>query len=330
MALRALWGFGLLVAVRCAQPGFESAPPRAPEPDPHTPAPASADAAPAATAPGDLHVAGCVIELRYDDGEPPVDADLIEAWVQNSAATVAAYTGGEFPVPTLWLTIIGGGRRGVGFGMHQDGRRIKIWVGTNATASTFARDWVLIHEMFHAAFPDLSRDHRWMQEGLSTYLEPVARAQRGALTPETVWGKWVRMMDHGRPRLGDRGLDRTHTWGRTYWGGALFWLMADIEIRKRTGNRKSLQDAVVGILDAGGNGRANWSTAKVVAEGDRATNTRALADLYAAMAEAPGDVDLDALWAQLGVVVASDGSVRFDDTAPLADIRRSMTAESPG
>ena len=303
-------------------------PPRAP-----TVATAATEAPVAASAPrptpaGDLQVGGCAIDLRYDDGEPPVDPALIEDWVENSATTVAAYTGGRFPVPTLRVTVIAGGRRGVGFGLHQDGRRIKIWVGTHATAETFAKDWVLIHEMFHAAFPDLKRDHKWMQEGLSTYLEPVARAQLGALTPETVWAKWVRMMDHGRPRLGDRGLDRTHTWGRTYWGGALFWLVADVEIRKRTGNRKSLQDAVVGILDAGGNGRADWSTARVVAEGDEATHTRALADLYAAMAEAPGDVDLDALWNDLGVVVAADGSIAFDDTAPLAHIRRAMTAKS--
>jgi L-lactate permease len=25
---------------------------------------------------------------------------------------------------------------------------------------------------------------------------------------------------------GDQGLDHTPTWARTYWGGALFWMMA--------------------------------------------------------------------------------------------------------
>jgi len=28
----------------------------------------------------------------------------------------------------------------------------------------------------------------------------------------------------------DRGLDHTHTWGRTYWGGALFCLPRRVEI----------------------------------------------------------------------------------------------------
>jgi hypothetical protein len=37
------------------------------------------------------------------------------------------------------------------------------------------------------------------------------------------------------------------------------------------------------------------------------------------------DVDLDALWRRLGVR-ASGESISFDDKAPLAAIRRSMTA----
>ena len=44
---------------------------------------------------------------------------------------------------------------------------------------------------------------------------------------------------------GGFGLDNTHTWGRTYWGGAMFCLLADVEIRRRTHNRRGLQDAGV-------------------------------------------------------------------------------------
>jgi hypothetical protein len=37
-------------------------------------------------------------------------------------------------------------------------------------------------------------------------------------------------MPQGEPQRGDRGLDGTHTWGRTYWGGAMFCLLTDVEI----------------------------------------------------------------------------------------------------
>ena len=61
--------------------------------------------------------------------------------------------------------------------------------------------------------------HHWIEEGLATYVEPIARARAGGLTPQKVWGDMVDAMPQGLPKPGDRGLDFTHTWGRTYWGG---------------------------------------------------------------------------------------------------------------
>ena len=86
-------------------------------------------------------------------------------------------------------------------------------------------------------------------------MEPIARAQVGDLSSEIVWRELVDGLPKGLPAPGDRGLDNTHTWGRTYWGGALFCLMADIEIHQRTNNRYGLQDALRGGVRAGGDVR---------------------------------------------------------------------------
>jgi hypothetical protein len=150
------------------------------------------------------------------------------------------------------------------------------------------------------------------------------RAQAGDITEARVWSRFMRSMHYGRPDPGDRGLDITHTWGRTYWGGALFWLVADVELRKATHNEKSLRDVMQGILREGGNGRANWTTKRVVEVADEATGTTVVSELYARMAAAPGDVDLDALYTELGVARV-DGKIVFDDDAPLAHVRRAMT-----
>src|SRR5260370_11557077 len=91
-----------------------------------------------------------------------------------------------------------------------------------------------------------------MEEGIDTYVEPIVRAYVGRLTCEQVWGDMVRDMPQGLPEAGDQGLDNTRTWGRTYWGGAIFCLLADIGIRKHTGNAKGLQDALRAINRAGG------------------------------------------------------------------------------
>ena len=118
------------------------------------------------------------------------------------------------------------------------GRAITIAVGRASSASDFAEDWVLTHEMVHLAFPSVPEEHHWIEEGSATYVEPIARARTGDLSPEKVWGDLVDGLPKGLPQAGDRGLDFTPTWGRTYWGGALFCLLADIEIRKRTETRK--------------------------------------------------------------------------------------------
>lgn len=299
-----------------AAPASTSAAPIASEPEA---APATAEP----DGPGRIRVGAATLTVVYEGNDMPLPPAELEAWVQRSAAMVAAYLG-EFPVPSLEVTLVGRGWGDVGFGMHNEGRWLTIYCGRSTAPEDLEDDWVMVHEMLHAAFPDLERDHRWMQEGLSTYLEPILRARAGNTTEARVWARFMRSMHYGRPEAGDRGLDLTHTWGRTYWGGALFWMVADIELRKRTNNEKSLRDAIRGILAEGGNGRADWSTKRVVEVGDAATGTTVLRDLYATMAAAPGDVDLDALYAELGVAKV-DGEIVLDEDAPLAHVRRAMT-----
>jgi hypothetical protein len=108
----------------------------------------------------------------------------------------------------------------------------------------------------------------------------------------------------------------------------LFCLVADVEIRKRTGNRRGLQDALRGIVDAGGTIDKDWPLERVLRTGDQATGTTVLEDLYAMWGNAPIPVDLQSLWGQLGVRVAG-GEMSFDDTAPLAAVRIAITEPPP-
>ena len=268
--------------------------------------------------PGRITVDGATLTVVHDGNELPLPPEVMEAWIRRSATMVSEYLDG-FPVPSLEITLVGRGWGGVGFGLHHDGRWITIYCGRRTSEEDLEDDWVLVHEMLHAAFPDLERRHRWMQEGLSTYLEPIVRARASNTTEAEVWRRWTRSMHHGRPHHGDRGLDVTHTWGRTYWGGALFWLVADVELRRQTNNRKSLRDVVRGILAEGGNGRVTWSTERVIEVGDASTGTTVLRELYARMAEAPGDVDLPALNPQRGGVRHACGGGCDDAAADAED-----------
>jgi hypothetical protein len=200
------------------------------------------------------------------------------------------------------------------------GARCRITVGQHVTLADLDDDWVLTHEMIHFGFPSVEERHHWIEEGIATYVEPIARAQAGRLPAERVWREMVDGMPQGLPAAGDQGLDNTHTWGRTYWGGAMFCLLADIEIRKQTGNAKGLQDALRAINRAGGTIEADWPLERVIEVGGKATHGKVLVELYSQMASKPVPVDLLDLWKQLGVV-RGDHGVTFDNRAALASIR---------
>src|ERR1700732_3454589 len=271
-----------------------------------------------------LVVAGSHIDITVDEGKNNVpQADLI-AWVQAAAESVAGYYG-RFPVPHLTLRIMPfsgpGVRHGMTFGMR--GGFIKIGLGSDTTKAELMNDWMLTHEMIHLAFPSVADEHHWIEEGSSTYVAPIARIRASHMQEEQMWADLVRDMPKGQPQAGDEGLDRTHSWGRTYWGGALFCFDADVEIRRRTQNKKGLQDALRGILDAGGNITEDWELAKALKVGDQATGTTVLTDLYNQMKDRSVSVDLQEKWKQLGI--EWDGSaVHLRDDAPEAPIRRAI------
>jgi predicted metalloprotease with PDZ domain len=182
----------------------------------------------------------------------------------------------------------------------------------------------MVHEMVHTALPDMAERYNWLSEGLAVYVEPIARVQAGDLTAKEIWHAMVRDMPKGLPQAGDEGLDNTDTWGRKYWGGAMFCLRADVEIRKATSNRFGLQDAMRGVLAAGGSHEVDWSIERILATADKAVGVDVLTRLHNEMGQKPMAPDLDALWRDLGVK-SQGGSVEFDDTAPLAAIRASIT-----
>jgi hypothetical protein len=276
---------------------------------------------------GDAHleIGGGKIEVIFASAPTEPLQKLVLDWVTSSARAVTVYYE-QFPASHLRLRVRFFDGRGVRGGRTTgwDGPVIAIAVGRSSSASDFAEDWVLTHEMVHLAFPSVPEEHHWIEEGSATYIEPIARARAGDLTPQKVWGDLIDGLPQGLPRPGDRGLDFTPTWGRTYWGGALFCLLADIEIRKRTANKKGLEDALRAILKAGGTIESDWPLLRTLEIGDRAIGGAVLRELYEKMKASPAPVDLDALWKELGVE-RRNGKIAFDDAAPLAAIRRAIT-----
>jgi hypothetical protein len=276
-----------------------------------------------------LTICGARIDVEFRGEAESVSRDDLLNWINSAATAVCGYYG-EFPVRHFSLLVKVDGRPGVHSGttFPRGGGFTRISVGSQTAVADLKKDWMMTHEMIHLAFPSMAESHHWIEEGIATYVEPVAKVQAGQKPAAEMWRQLVRDMPQGEPQSGDRGLDQTHTWGRTYWGGALFCLLADVQIREQTGNRMGLQDALRAILRQGGVITEDWPIERALAVGDKATGTRVLEDLYRQMRDQPSPIDLPSLWKRLGVQSTRDGGIEFAANAPLAQMREAITRQA--
>ena len=272
-------------------------------------------------------VDGGVISLAFAPGKLALDGVPILSWVERAALSVWTYYD-RFPVASVRVLIVPvegeGVRNGTTWGYG--GAAIRMLLGQSAHLDDLDHDWKMTHEMVHLALPDLSRRHTWLAEGLAVYIEPVARVQAGYLDARTIWADMMRDMPRGLPVAGGGGLDNTFTWETIYWGGALFCLLADVGYRRATGNRRGLQDAMRGILAAGGNHEVEWPIGRVLDLADQTAGAVVMRPLYETMRTEPVMTFLPGLWRDLGLQARPEG-LALDDDAPLAPIRRAITAK---
>ncbi|MCW5747635.1 MAG: hypothetical protein KIT36_15720 [Alphaproteobacteria bacterium] len=254
-------------------------------------------------------------------------ADLVE-WVRRTVLMTAGYWDG-FTNPSMLVALLPTpGRRGVGYGrtVPGGGSTVMVQVGERSTLADLQDDWVLPHEFVHTGMPFLRGNGTWFMEGAATYIEPIIRARAGWKSEADVWREWVENMPRGLSALRS-GMSG----GSPYWGGALFFLLADIEIRRSTGGTKGLEDCFRGARRLGGpmTSTERWSIDQYVERCDAALGRPLMAGIVTRYLGQSTRIDLDALWRDLGVRL--DGTtVITDDAAPLAAIRKMIVAGAPG
>ncbi len=266
-----------------------------------------------------LSVKGATLEIAEPLDGSPLSKDRADAWLRRAGELLAsAY--GRFPVQRAAVILTPAGRgKGVIFGTASGhgGAGVIVLLGATVSDTDLDKDWVLTHELIHLAIPDLEGPHRWLEEGIPTYLEPLLRLRTGRLDAAAFWSELRANLPKGQPQPEDRGLDRTATWGRTYWGGAMFCFLADLQIRERSGGQKILVDALRGIVDAGQTAELRGDIREVLRTGDRALGFKVLMPLYERMARDAAPADLEGIWKRLGAATDS-----FDDAAPEAGLRK--------
>src|SRR5262249_41564631 len=153
-----------------------------------------------------MDIGGYPLHVARAPGQFAAGDQAIFDWMRTSAQAVASYFG-RFPVDRTLLLVVPNDGEGFGYGkaLGNGGASILLPIGERTDKKKLADDWVLVHEMVHLAFPSLERRYLWLEEGMTTYVEPIARARIGTLSPEAVWEGMLKGLPNGLPAPGDQG-----------------------------------------------------------------------------------------------------------------------------
>jgi hypothetical protein len=272
-----------------------------------------------------------VIDLAIMGDPMTASPDALAAWVHDTALVDAGFWKG-FPTPhALVILVPSEGKTGLGFGrvLNGAGCTMMIVVGANTAPRALYDEWVLVHEMLHLGTPFMRDTGAWLNEGIATYVEPIVRFRAGWKTEDEIWREWIENMPRGLDAMGPGGLAAARG-GEVYWGGALYLLLADVAIRERTKGERGIEDGLIALLDGGGDVMAGGETLPALAIADRGIGGTTMSDLARRYLQPGGAaIDLDGLWQRLGVRLAGDGGITYDDTAPLAWVRKAIVHGGP-
>lgn len=283
--------------------------------------------APGSLRPGAPKEDGVLRVAILDGATPGARAGLLD-WVKRTAEAEANWWQGFTARQSMVALVPTDARRATGYGrtVSGGGATVMVEVGRDVDRRRLFDDWVLVHELIHTGMPYLRGRATWFMEGAATYIEPILRARAGWLREEDVWREWIAEMPQGAAVFAT-GLGSAS--GRqNYWGGALFMLLADLELRRGSDGAKGLEDCLAGALWAGLDGARRMALPEYASACDRAVGGNTVSRLIALHTEPGQPIDLDALWRSLGVS-QQGGRIVFDDAAPLARWRQ-MIVFAPG
>ena len=172
-----------------------------------------------------LDMDGGSLEVDVAPAKLDVGEDAVLRHIETAASAIVAYFG-RFHVSRARILVVpvpdrGGSPQGTTWG-HRGGFQgfTRLRVGEHTTQQDLDNDWVTTHELVHMTFPSQEDEHHWIEEGLATYVEPLARVKTGELTAKSVWTDMVKSMGQGEPRPGDQGLDHARIPGQEPTGAA--------------------------------------------------------------------------------------------------------------
>lgn len=271
---------------------------------------------------------GARFEVAVLPGLPAATRALVVPWL-TSAAKMASQPFARFPRRRAQVVVVpsSASDEPVRFGTMNrgGGASAAMRLPLNAELDPLLHDWIALHEFCHLLHPFVDRESAWLPEGLATYFQEVLRVRAGVQTEQAVWQRMYERSQLGRTAehsLADESarMFSNGSFKMVYWAGASFALMADVEIRRQTRGRLSLDSVLAELGKTWAHQRQAFTAAEVLDRMDQVIGAPVLRALMTRWVQGPELPNLEALYTSLGVQVGPNG-VRYVAGASEAWIR---------
>lgn len=252
------------------------------------------------------------IELGVLGGLPDEEQTRMHDWIAHSAGLLRSL--GGLPVPRVQVLVVplpgDGGPVPWGQNTRAGMGGVHFFVHPRQSMQSFVDDWTAAHEFCHLLHPYLGAD-RWMSEGLASYYQNLLRARAGDISSDQAWANLLAGFERGRRdtasglTLADLASDmrRHHAYMRVYWAGAAYWLQTDVELRRLTQGRQTLDQALRDYAACCLPSHRRWTADEFAARLDQLTGHNVFAPAAQAAAAATAFPSMDAWYAQLGLAL---------------------------
>jgi hypothetical protein len=273
------------------------------------------------------------ITIAYPDTFTPSERHVTHRWLQTVAGDMLTVYG-ELPKNRIRITIERSKHRSgpVPWGQvkRNNPTEVLLVINPDAGYAALLDDWTAFHELSHLLIPYQGYDNIWLSEGLATYYQNLVQARSGRFDNKEMWRRIVAGFERGQQQTQWRQYSLTEVsnqmrenrqFMRIHWSGVLYWLTADVELRKT--RHTSLDQALKQLRTCCM--RQELSAREITQKLDFLNGTSLFFPLFKQYSKSHYMPEYTPLLNQLGVYKQQSGQIRFDGQAPLAGIRKQLS-----
>lgn len=267
------------------------------------------------------------IRLALINGTVEFNREKLVNWVTLMAQAVASI-GHAFPleqVQVMVLLLEGEDHGPVPWGQVNRAGDSGVFfiVNPQEPQDELIEDWTAAHEFSHLLLPSTDR---WLSEGFASYYQNISRARTKLIDEQSMWENLIAGLLRGEKASKKKGANNIGSKKdikrmQTYWGGAAFALMTDVELQEQTKGGFSLSKSIKEFAQCCLQTGRDWDDQEILERLDKISKTTVFTDLYWQEVKRKKFPAYHKTLEKLGITITDDEQIILDSNQTKAKLR---------